>query len=315
MRRIFNIIFLIFTLFIISALYVAYDIFYNTHNFSVKELIVYKGSNFIKVYNSINLEYTIADKIYFKLTNYDKKIKNGKYTLKNKMTKYDIITKIISPKSEQVSLTIPEGFTTKQVLERIEYLGLAKKEQMIEEMKEYVFYYPHSVNFEGYFYPETYFFNRDSSPAEILDKIFGTFLSKFPPSEYPNKKDFYNNLILASIIEKETRQKEEKAIISGIFKNRLKIGMMLQSDATLKYDLERMVYKKDLLTSNSKYNTYKNKGLTPTPICNPSVESIYSSMNPQKNNYYYFFMYKDKTYFSKTHNEHLKQRKESGHLK
>lgn len=315
MRKIFNFIFLVFTLFIVFSLYISYDIFYNTHNFSGKELIVDKGSNFRKVYSSINLEYTIADKIYFKLTNNDKKIKNGKYTLKNKMTKYNLITKIISTNSEQISLTIPEGFTTKQVLERIEALGLAKKEKMLEEMKEYVFYYPHSENFEGYFYPETYFFNQDSSPIEILDKIFGTFLSKFPPSEYPNKKEFYNNLILASIIEKETRHKEDKAIIAGIFKNRLEIGMMLQSDATLKYELERMAYKKDLLTSNSKYNTYKHKGLTPSPICNPSFESIYSAMNPEKNNYYYFFMYNDKTYFSKTHNEHLKQRKESGHLK
>lgn len=315
MKKIFNFLFLTFAIFILFSLYLSYDVFYNQHKLSNKELVVEKGYNFRKIYSMLNIKYTLADKIFFKLTQSDKKIKSGKYNLKSKNTKYEIISMIISSKRDEIALTIPEGFTSKQVLARIEALGLATKEEMYKEMKEYTFYYPHAENFEGYLYPETYFFNQDSRPKEILDKILGTFLQKFPPQDYPNKDEFYNDLILASIVERESEKDEDKPIISGIFRNRLKINMPLQSDATLRYELERIAYKKDLLTSTSKYNTYKHKGLTPTPISNPGYNTIIKTMNYVHTDYFFFFMYNNKTYYSKTHKEHLKQRKESGHLK
>ncbi|WP_068267766.1 endolytic transglycosylase MltG [Caviibacter abscessus] len=315
MKKIFNVLFFIFAIFILSSMYMYYDIFYKSYKTDNKELVVEKKYNFRKIYSMLNINYSLADKVFFKLTQNDKKIKSGKYILKPKITKYEIISMIISSKRDEISLTIPEGFTSNQVLARIEALGLATKEEMLSEMKEYTFYYPHSDNFEGYLYPETYFFNQDSRPKEILDKILETFLQKFPPADYPNKNEFYNNLILASIVERETEKEEDKPIIAGIFKNRLKINMPLQSDATLRYELERRAYKKDLLSSKSKYNSYKHKGLTPTPISNPSYDTIIKTMNHTDTSYLYFFMYNNKTYYSKTHTEHLRQRKESGHLK
>lgn len=181
-------------------------------------------------------------------------------------------------------------------------------------MKKYNFYYKHNEVFEGYFYPETYYFSKDETPKEILDKIFKEFLDKYPIKNY-DRDIFYNQLILASIIEKEAFHNEDKRKISAVFNNRLKLNMLLQSDATLKYALNRDVYKKDLMTSTSAYNTYKYKGLTPSPISNPSNESIMAAINPENSDNLYFFMYNKKTYYSKTHDEHLKKRKESGHIR
>lgn len=314
MKKILNL-FKLFILFLIIAfIYFAYDMLISQKELKNKNIIVEKGENVRQIYSKIGLKYSITDRIFFKLTNVSKDIKKGYYEFDGKLTKYEIINLLTSPKLNEIALTIPEGFTSEQVLDRIEALGLAKKQDMLNEMKKYDFYYKHSENFEGYLYPETYYFSKGVSPKEILDKILNQFLQEFPPVKY-GKNEIYDKIIMASIIEKEAKKDEDREYVSSVFYNRLKIDMPLQSDATLKYELKRNVYKNDLKLSDSKYNTYKFKGLTPTPICNPGKKSIEAAFNPAETKYLYFFMYEGKTYYSYTHNEHLQKRRESGHLK
>lgn len=293
-----------------------------THNFVLqkqnvknKEVIITKGDKPNEIYKKLGLKYNVFDKIYFRLTLNDRKIKNGYYLFSKNISKFEIIEQLINSRSTQIVLTIPEGFTTDEVLDRIEQLGLATKKEMLESMKGYNFYYKHTDNFEGYLLPQTYFIAKGESPKEILDKILNTFLQEYPVNKY-DKDEMFNILTLASIVEKEANNDEDRPKVSAVFKNRLKISMPLQSDATLRYELKRDVTKNDLKTNDSEYNTYKHRGLTPSPICNPGEKSIDAAINPEKDfNDLYFFMYKNKTYYSMTHEEHLNKRKESGHLK
>ncbi len=314
MRKILKILRIISFIFFLFVMYTIYYISIQKENIKNKEIKVSKGKVAKEIYSELNIKYGIIDRMFFKFSKESKKIKTGKYKFDVNLTRYELIKKLQAPKINSISLTIPEGFTTLQVLERMESVGLAKKSNMLEELSNYKFYYKHNKLFEGYFYPETYYFSDEETPREILDKIFGQFLEKFPIRQY-DKDKFYNTIILASIIEKEAGKNDDRTKISAVFNNRLKINMPLQSDATLRYDLNRTVYKNDLMNSNSKYNTYKHKGLIPSPICNPGYNSIIAALNPSKIDSLYFFMSNGKTYYSKTHKEHLRKRRESGQIK
>ena len=172
-------------------------------------------------------------------------------------------------------------------------------------------YFHEKDNYDGYLFPETYFVSSNMSAKEIAKLILDEFMKNFPESDYPDKKKFYEDIKLASIVEFEIGFNEiESENVAGVFKNRLQKGMRLQSDATLKYVLKRKVLKKDLQENMSVYNTYRHKGLPPTPICNPNKKTIKATINAPVSKYLYFFMSGNKTYYSMTHEEHLKKRNE-----
>ncbi len=284
--------------------------------FRNKYVVVRKGEGFNQIYNDLGIKYTLTDKVYLKITGNGSKAKVGSYKFDGKVSRMEIISKIVSGESDEIRLTIPEGFSNRQVFERIEKLGLGSKEKIEQALKEVDFPYPHpDNNYEGYFYPETYFFYEGTSEKEVINTILKEFLKVYPPEKYPDKADFYNKLKLASIVELEVSKKEDKAKVAGIFLKRLEIDMRLESDATLKYELGRQAYRKELLTDMSPYNSYKHKGLPPTPVSNPSKETFDAVENAEITGDLFFFTYKGGTYYSKTHDEHLKKRKETGQLK
>ncbi len=244
------------------------------------------------------------------------KLKVGTYKFNGKFSKYEIIKKIKSSETNGVRLTIPEGFTSKQVFARMEALELGNREEINKVLSEMDFPYPHeNNNFEGYFYPETYIFSENVTTKQVIQTILGEFLKKFPPEKYPDKQKFYDNLKMASIVEAEVPDAVDKPKVAGIFLKRLEIGMKLESDATLKYELGRQASRNELKSQNTPYNSYKVKGLPPTPIGNPPIETFKAVLNAEKTDNLFFFTYKGKTYYSKTHEEHLKKRRESGQLK
>jgi len=160
-----------------------------------------------------------------------------------------------------------------------------------------------------------YIFSENVTTKQVIRTILDEFLKKFPPEKYPDKKKFYDDLKLASIVEAEVPDEADKPKVAGIFLKRLEIGMKLESDATLKYELGRQATRNDLKLQNTAYNSYKVKGLPPTPIGNPPIETFKAVLNAEKTDDLFFFTYKGKTYYSKTHEEHLKKRRESGQLK
>jgi len=166
---------------------------------------------------------------------------------------------------------------------------------------------------EGLFFPDSYYFYKDTPDIEIIQNSHSVLLRKLE-SAWENRsgelpyKDMYEALIIASIIEKEVGVTEEAPIIAGVFVNRLNIGMKLQSDPTVIYGMGKRfngnITRKDLKKDNP-YNTYTRKKLPPSPISLPSLNSIEAALNPAKTNALYFVAKGNRRHhFSATLKEH-----------
>ena len=316
MKNILKFFYAIIVILLITALTVFYNFFVARKEYKNVNVNVKKGTNFSQIYKDLKLNFGILDRIYLKTLGEDFKLKIGTYKFNGKLSKYEILKKLKNKDSNGIKVTIPEGFTKKQVYERLEALGLGSENEINRALSEINFPYPHeNNNFEGYFYPETYIFNEGVTTKQILQTILNEFLKKFPPEKYPDKQKFYDQLKLASIVEAEVSDPTDKPKVAGIFIKRLEIDMKLESDATLKYELGRQALRGELKTKETPYNSYKVKGLPPTPIGNPPVETFRAVEKAEVNDDLFFFTYKGKTYYSKTHEEHLKKRRESGQLK
>lgn len=281
------------------------------YNFENKVITIEKGDNFYKILEKLELEKTNSIKFYVKL-NKEKvqKIEEGSFIFKGKYSIKDIVKKLHESDGSFVVVTIPEGFSTNQIKERLEKNGIISKKDFdiaLKEVKDFYFYTPEG-NFDGYLFPDTYHFIKGEKGSAVVNKFLKRFMQKFPSEIYKDKKYFYDRLKLASVIEKEAGNKTEMPLVASVFQNRLDKGMKLQSCATVAYlfNFEKdYIYYKDL-EIDSPYNTYKYKGLPPTPIVNPGEESIKASLNPAKTGYFYFVLGSDgKHHFSKTYNEHI----------
>ncbi|MEO6563524.1 MAG: endolytic transglycosylase MltG [Nitrosospira sp.] len=149
---------------------------------------------------------------------------------------------------------------------------------------------------EGLFFPDTYFFARGSSDTAILRRAYHAMQNHLNIAWAERAArlplaDPYQALILASIVEKETGKGSDRTMVAGVFVNRLRLGMLLQTDPTVIYGLgdrfDGNLRKKDLLT-DQEYNTYTRRGLPPTPIAMPGLASIQAALNPAKTNALYF---------------------------
>ena len=316
MKNILKAFYVVILVLLITILTVFYSFFVAKKEYKNVNLNIKKGTTFTQIYKDLKLNFGILDRIYLKTLGEDFKLKIGTYKFNGKLSKYEILKKIKNKESNGIRVTIPEGFTKKQVYERLEALGLGSEEEINKALSEIDFPYPHeNNNFEGYFYPETYIFPENVTTKQVIQTILAEFLKKFPPEKYPDKQKFYDNLKMASIVEAEVPDAADKPKVAGIFLKRLEIDMKLESDATLKYELGRQASRNELKSQNTPYNSYKVKGLPPTPIGNPPIETFKAVLNAEKTDNLFFFTYKGKTYYSKTHEEHLKKRRESGQLK
>jgi len=316
MKNILKAFYVVVAVLLITILTIFYNFFGAKKEYKNVNLNIKKGTTFTQIYKDLKLNFGILDRVYLKILGEDFKLKIGTYKFNGKLSKYEVLKKLKNKESNGIRVTIPEGFTKKQVYERLEALGLGSEEEINKALSEIDFPYPHeNNNFEGYFYPETYIFNEGVTTKQVLTTILNEFLKKFPPEKYPDKQKFYDQLKLASIVEAEVSDQVDKPKVAGIFIKRLEIGMKLESDATLKYELGRQALRGELKTKETPYNSYKVKGLPPTPIGNPPVETFKAVENAEVTDDLFFFTHKGKTYYSKTHEEHLKKRRESGQLK
>ena len=170
---------------------------------------------------------------------------------------------------------------------------------------------------EGFLYPSTYYFEEDAKPKDIIKEMLKLFKKNY--TEELQKKQKERNMTLqevvnlASIVEKEAVIDEDRPIIASVFYNRLDKDMPLQSDATIQYifkERKKIVTYKDL-EIDSPYNSYKNKGLPPTPIASPGIKSIEATLYPEKTEYLYFVAKMDGgNNYSTNYEDHLKYVKE-----
>ena len=248
-------------------------------------------------------------KLYLKFKNNGRDIKAGIYELRGKFNMIELVSMLESGKSKVFKFTIIEGNTVKNVIDKLVANEKGSRENFEKAFKEINFPYPTpDNNFEGYLYPETYFIPDSYDEKAILNVFLKEFLKKFPVENYPDKDELYQKLIMASILEREAAVESEKPLMASVFYNRIAKNMTLSADSTVNfvfnYEKKRIYYKD--LEVDSPYNTYKNKGLPPGPICNPTVSSVNAAYNPADTEYL-FFVTKGggEHFFSKTYKEHL----------
>jgi UPF0755 protein len=243
------------------------------------------------------------------------KIQAGEYEFSPGLTPVQILGFLVKGKVNQYAISIIEGQTFKQVLQDIqEHPAIKKTLPNNASMDTYLELLNISEkHLEGLLLPETYFFIKGTSDAELIVRAYRS-MQTFVNSSWPDRenkaviKNAYQALILASIVEKETGAAFERKQIAGLFIRRLEIGMKLQTDPTVIYGMGD-IYKGDIrfrdLRKDTPYNTYTRYGLPPTPIAMPGKASIDAVLHPKGTKYLYFVANGDGTHvFSKTLKEH-----------
>ncbi len=297
------------------------DMPFNDYEFHIKD-----GMSASKLADNLQSEHLIRSGLFFKvlirISQLDKNLKAGYILVSNGMKTTDIMKKILYADFITISLTIPEGYSLKEINNVLITKNLVTKEEIdgflnksdytsIIGLKDF-------PSAEGFLFPETYTFHKGVKIEKIYSTMVKLFFVKLNETSNSIKSmkpdEMYKKLIIASIIEKEVRNREEASLVAGIFYNRLNLRMKLQSCATVQYILdkpkERLLF--DDLLIPSPYNTYLNEGVPPGPISSPGLNSLKAAFNPEKTDYLYFVVkdpIKGSHHFSVEYDEHLRAQK------
>ncbi len=290
-----------------------------------KQFSIEKGESFKEVGVHLSEESLINSvsvfKFYAILTGKVRQVQPGSYQLSNAMSIPQIVDAITSRTRTDVFVTIPEGSTLKDIESLLVEGGIISGGGLegydFRKLRSDYPFLASAESLEGFLFPDSYFFDPNSSPDEVVKRMLDNFSKKAWP-KLSESDDWYNRLILASLLEREVKSFEDRQVVAGILLRRIKIGMLLQVDATISYAKcfgqirgcpEIKVLRKDI-DYDSPYNTYKHKGWTPTPIANPGESAIKAATFPATSQYLYYLSDSEtqETHFSKTLEEHNAKR-------
>lgn len=296
-------------------------------NISAVLFEVKKGESFNQISKDLKVNGIILSPFWFKfysaLRGDQAYIKAGSYQLEGLLNGKDVLNILIEGKaiSDDVEVIIQEGLNVWEIDKKLTESGLIKKGLFTKS----------ATDLEGYLFPDTYRFEKDSSAEEIIQKMKANFSKKIQDAHI---KFTNEDIILASILEKEVKTTEDMQVVVGILKKRLVREIPLEVDATLAYGVCKggtslaktkllstffdgtlcdvsLVPIKDYLNFESSFNTYKKLGLPLSSISNPGIRAIQAALNPVDSPYFYYLSPRDggPTVFSKTYQEHLAARK------
>lgn len=249
-----------------------------------------------------------------KLSGYGSRLQAGEFRLRTGIKPGEVLKELAFARSIEYPITIPEGLRAAEIAEIFGGYGWCNPQKFIKLISDQSFLkkigFGHLDSLEGYLFPDTYLFTRDIRGAEniipIMVKRFNDVWRELSV-ELEHEPDQEKTVILASIVEKETGAAEERPLIAGVFLNRLKSGMPLQSDPTVIYGSKKFlkpISKRDLVTPTP-YNTYTLPGLPVGPIGNPGKKALAAVLYPATTDTLYFVSKNDGTHqFSKTLSEH-----------
>jgi len=258
-------------------------------------------------------------------------LKPGVYELNRAMSVPAIIRTLVRGESLESWITIPEGYTARQIADVLEERRIVQSEVFLRvaltrgsEFPRYPFIYGGSL--EGYLFPDTYLIARDAGPAGVIEKMLDAFerkvvdayreqieqaaVRRFGLDREAFAEGLHKLLTVASMVEREARIAKDRPLIAAVIYNRLKRNMKLEVDATVTYSPgdsrgnKDRVYYRDL-NNDSPYNTYRRAGLPPGPICNPGLAAIKAALEPAHVDYLYYVARPDGSHvFSRTLAEH-----------
>jgi UPF0755 protein len=262
-------------------------------------------------------------RLLMKARSLEHSLKAGSYRVESDMSGSRILEMIAEGRQILLRLTIPEGATSRAVALAAEAAGVASAAEVIAAAGDAELARSLGVaagSLDGYLYPDTYFVPRDAGGAALVSLMVETFKRRvaeaLPETSSLTAEELHDRVILASIVEREYRLPDEAPLMASVFSNRLRIGMALQSCATVVYVItERQdkphpsrIFDRDLRIDDP-FNTYKYPGLPPRPICNPGITAIAAAIRPAVSDYLYFRLVDEAAgehYFSATLDEHVR---------
>lgn len=281
-------------------------------------VVIEPGSSLKKIAQTLADQQLISSKFRFSILNRIRQssatLKAGEYEIAAGADPLNIITTLQQGVSLQHKISFPEGFTLKQIKERLVAKNICTTGEFerittaADNLKKWQI---PAKTLEGYLFPSTYCYSRKTACSEIIDSMLKTGREKFHKLKATSPKTGLNRhqvLTLASMIQKEAGNDEEMPLIAAVFCNRLRRNMRLASDPTTIYGLgdkfDGNLRRRDL-KHPSPYNTYNHKGLPPGPICSPGSSAIKAALNPATSDYLFFVSRNNGTHqFSKTYSEH-----------
>ena len=251
------------------------------------------------------------------MTGQARHLKAGDYRFDRAMTPFEAIDKIARGDVYVINVTFPEGLTMMEMAKIFESHQLGSAASFIKAAKDPAPIRdldPAANDLEGYLFPETYALPRRTDAAKLVRLMVAAFTHAFTPelraAAAATNRTVRQTVTLASIVEKETAKPEERPIVAAVYANRLRIGMALQCDPTVIYALQRAgVFtgnlRRDDLSFDSPYNTYRYPGLPPGPIASPGKASLEAVVRPADVDYVYFVSRNDGSHeFARTLEEH-----------
>ncbi len=279
-------------------------------------LEVRSGDGYKKIVDNLSSKHLIRSKAVFKLLSLlsgsAATLKPGVYRFHPSMSSGEILSKLVAGAREEIVITIIEGATVYDIDAALVAGGILPRGAVAAAAQKF--------SLEGKLFPDTYKFFTDSEVEEVMDKFAATFAAKVGPLlSGMSERSAAEVLILASLVEKEVPDFEERKIVAGILKKRLEVGMPLQVDATLCYIKEVAAYPAPQkcyplhrldFKIESPYNTYMHAGLPPGPIGNPGLAAIIAVIHPKSSDYWYYLSdpATNKTIFSKDLDEQQQNR-------
>ena len=244
----------------------------------------------------------------------DRRVKAGEYHFSQPVRPLAVLDKLVRGEMVQYRLTIPEGYTVREIGVLLEEQGLAVGAEFVAKARDGALVASmgfKGVSLEGYLFPDTYRFTKGLPVEEIIAIMVERFKEVYGEVVAERAAHFgfsqQEVVTLASIIEKETGKKEERRHISAVFHNRLRRGIALQSDPTVIYGIKDFDgnLTRNHLRTRTPYNTYRMRGLPPGPIANPGKGALAAAVEPVVGDYLYFVSKNDGThYFSRSLKEH-----------
>ena len=282
-----------------------------------QEVTIEKGESFRQIARSLAdagvVRSELALRVYGRLSRTASQIKPGDYAFKGGERIPDIMRHLVRGDFIVVTIAIPEGLTVHEIAERVAQTGLVCQDDFENAARDGAMVRALGLmplGAEGYLFPATYKF----SPHATTDDVLGAMLARFYQVLTPQVEermfaaglDARRLVTMASIVEKEAKAPEERPLIAGVFYNRLRLGMPLQSDPTAEYELDGSKEPAvSAVHTASAFNTYDFTGLPPGPIANPGLKSIEAALNPTPTDYLYFVAREGGTHvFSKSYDEH-----------
>ena len=292
--------------------------FSSPHKLSVH---IAPGDTMIKVSKKLSEAGILVDQrklvLLSQLLGYSRQIKSGLYEFNEGVTPYQALRKMVKGEVEIIYFTIVEGTTSQELLRKLRATENLRHDSVNYSEKEILAFlgeHQHQ-SLEGLLFPDTYQLPKNSSDLLLLKMAYDAMKVKIARKwarrdkvETKFLKNSYQALILASIVEKESAQENDKQFIAAVFMNRMRVGMKLQSDPTVIYGLKSKFtgnLQRHHLKQDNPYNTYTRYGLSPTPISFPSDSALEFVLRPIKSPYFYFVARGDgSSHFSKNLAEH-----------